>query len=161
MFRKAMLGLAAAALAVGCFGASTSSAAQNSGGIFKAAISGGSLDSCAPYQWTIPPGGTPTPELQVTGSSTAVGTNKAWLGSTMTVMQLSGGNIYSGTFAGATGNPPANGVYAQQPGTTSPVSVVLNNAAGLYGSGLFGVPGGGHVNATYTLSGTAAGYSFN
>ena len=105
---------------------------QNSGGVFKANALGsigsqGSQYTACSIGWT---GVNPVGALQISGSAITVGTNKAWLGTTLTGQQVAGGGtIYNTSFPSATGNPPVHGVWAQQPTTGgAPFSVVLNHA---------------------------------
>ena len=138
----------------GCNSASyTFKVTQNSGGTFKAAVIGGAQTGCAPFTFTV----LPTGELTVTGSSIAVGTNRAWEGTTLTNSETLAGGTSSANFGGASGNPPANGTFTQQPAGGSPVSIGQSNAGTLTGN----VVGNARVTATYTLAGSAGGYSFN
>jgi hypothetical protein len=126
---------------------------ENSGGNFKASITGGSFTGCTPYSLTVEPTG----ELKVGGSSIAVGTAKAWLSTTLFTFLGSPVGPYYGLLASASGNPPANGMYAQQPAVGAPVSVVAAHANGLIG----GPSSPNWVTGTYVFRGTAASYSFN
>jgi hypothetical protein len=126
---------------------------KNSLGVFKAETTGGAFNTCEFESLT--PNAPAT--LEITGSSITVGTGKAWLGSVLNnvAVKMNGGSVVSGSLTSATGNPPANGVSAQQPAAAAPVSVVLSNA-GTLTSGLFGAT---KVTAKYTLTGAAASYS--
>jgi hypothetical protein len=101
----------------------------------------------------------PGQELSVTGSSTANGTESAWLGTKFSfAWKLP--QVFEGwlaNFTGATGSPPANGVFVQEPtAAKAPVSINLANAAyaGIYPSV------SGTVSAKFTLTGEAAAWSF-
>jgi len=124
---------------------------KNSLGVFKAETTTGSFSSCEPEL----SGSNFGVILEITGSSITVGTGKAWLGSTLKEINIfwGGANTF-GSLTSATGNPPANGVSAQQPAAAVPVSVVLSNA------GTLNSPvGPATVTGSYTLTGTAANYS--
>jgi hypothetical protein len=127
---------------------------QNSGGVVKADVQTAFLANCngAFVQSSVG-------KLQISGSSTTVGSNKAWLGTTLTgSFTLNGTITYTESFTGATGSPPANGVYVQQPTAGgAPVSIVLDHAGSISGpSGLTSTT----VSASYTLAGSpAAAYS--
>jgi len=127
---------------------------KNSLGVFQAQPSNGAWNGCEP--WLLTWNGT-TSTLEVTGSSITVGTGKAWLGSTFkeVAVKVSQPDVVHGTLTSATGNPPVNGVSAQQPAAAAPVSVVLANA-GTLESMVFGAT---KVTAKYTLTGAAASYS--
>jgi hypothetical protein len=139
-------------------GTLNSKVTQNSAGVFKAEVTGGTFPfSCTPWTMSVESGGA----LQVTGSSVANGTNSAWLGATLNGLHVNletGLGIYRmiGNFTSATGSPPANGVFAQQPtAAKAPVSVILAHA-----SSLTECPFGAcNVSTTYTLTGTSAAYS--
>jgi hypothetical protein len=127
---------------------------KNSLGVFQAQPSGGTWNGCEPWKLTYV--GNPS-TLEVTGSSITVGTGKAWLGSTFKAVAVKTeySEIVGGTLTSATGNPPANGVSAQQPAAAAPVSVVLGNAGTLESF----ANGPTKVTAKYTLTGAAASYS--
>jgi hypothetical protein len=94
-----------------------------------------------------------TGALTISGSSTTVGSNKVWAGTSLTGTLTSGGATYTENFTGA-------GVSAQQPSAGgSPVSVVLNNAGTMTRPGLAGTL---TVTGTYnvqTTGGVSAPYS--
>ncbi|HEX3040573.1 MAG TPA: hypothetical protein VHP56_00580 [Solirubrobacterales bacterium] len=101
----------------------------------------------------------PGQELSVTGSSTANGTESAWLGTKFSFAWSlpEVGESWLANFTGATGSPPAKGVFVQQPTTAkAPVSINLANAA--YAGNFLSVPG--TVSAKFTLTGEAAAWSF-
>jgi len=126
---------------------------KNSLGVFKAETTGGAFNTCE-FE-PLAPNAPAT--LEITGSSITVGTGKAWLGSTLknvAVKEVLLNRVVAGQLTSATGNPPANGVSAQQPAAAAPVSVVLSNAGTLESE--FGPT---KVTANYTLTGTAASYS--
>jgi hypothetical protein len=118
---------------------------QNSGGVVKLAISGRQFGGCS-TTWNAS-GGT----LQISGSAITVGSTKAWLTTTLT-----GGTVGSlaENLISATGNPPANGVFSQQPiSGASPVSIVMNNAGTLTGAGgaAWTETGGFTLSGSYSL----------
>jgi hypothetical protein len=118
---------------------------QNSGGVVKAAVTSRALTNCA-NNWSAGQAGT----LQISGSSIVVGSASAWRSTTLTGSLTLGGSTYNENFVSATGNPPVNGVFAQQPtGGASPVSIVLNQAPSIVGPSLNGT-----VTGNYTLSGS-------
>lgn len=131
--------------------------------MFKATQTGSTLNSCVAFTLQSINN---SQVLQVTGSSIAVGTGAAWLGTSLTGVYINysnGGGAplghVSGNIASATGNPPANGLSAQQPAAGAPVSLTFSTAGSLSGSPY----GGGsaiRIDANYTLNGTAAAYSF-
>ena len=127
---------------------------QNSGGIFKAQVTGGAHTGCIAAESVV---GTPSTLLQVGGSSVVNGTGKAWASTSLTVDVQFLGQFYFGSFSGATGSPLAHGVFAQQPTTGTPVSVALNDAGDQAGLSYTA----GHVTSTYTFTGAAANYSLN
>jgi hypothetical protein len=115
---------------------------QNSGGIFRANVTNRSLSACA-NPW----GANQSGSLQISGSSTTVGTNKSWAGTTLTGSLSLSGTTVNENFTGA-------GVSTQQPTTgASPVSIVLDHA---------GTMSGGTLNlkasGTYRIAGA---YSLN
>jgi hypothetical protein len=123
---------------------------QNSGGVVKFAITSRQLNSCIAV-WNPQPTGT----LQISGSSITVGSTKAWTSTTLTGTVLGSGNTYTENFVSATGNPPVNGVFAQQPTSgASPVKIVLNHAPSFTGPSLSAT-----VTGSYTFSGPAGSYS--
>jgi hypothetical protein len=127
---------------------------KNSLGVFKAETTGGAFNTCEFEALAVNAPAT----LEITGSSITVGTGKAWLGSTLKnvgVKELGINRIVAGNLVSATGNPPANGVSAQQPAAAAPVSVVLSNAGTLVSE----LVGPTNVTANYTLTGAAASYS--
>lgn len=146
---------------LGCEGASLSyKVTQNSGGVFKATLTAGGnvlkFGCTSPMEGISVGGGA----LQISGSSVANGANTAWLGSTISNIgwKLIGvpGQMY-GSLTSATGSPPKNGVFSQQPtAAKAPVSIVLEHAAGLTECQVFS---GCNPSATYTLTGAAAAYS--
>jgi hypothetical protein len=117
---------------------------QNSGGVVKFAVNGRQLSGCS-QNWTAT-GGT----LQISGSSITVGSTKAWLSTTLTGGTVGG---LAENLVSATGNPPANGVFSQQPTSgASPVSIVMNNAGTLTGAGApFTETGGFTLSGSYSL----------
>jgi hypothetical protein len=123
---------------------------QNSGGVFKSNITGRKL-SCAVNGW----GWVTTGALTISGSSTTVGSNKVWVGTSLTGALTLGGNTYTENFTGA-------GVSAQQPTTGgSPVSIVLNNAGTMTTPGMTGGPitVTGSFNFVTQATGALAPYS--
>lgn len=144
-----------------CESASLSfSVVQNSAGVFKAKPTSNSFAKCAIGQsgFVSPTGPN---ELQVSGSSTAVGANTDWLGTTLKGIGWEWPSAFAwfyANFTSASGNPPVKGVFTQQPTVAkAPVSIVLNQA-GTVSSEKFFTPG--VVSATYTLTGAAASWSF-
>jgi hypothetical protein len=130
--------------------------AQNSGGVFKASVTGGALTGCSNGWTSVPSGGT----LQISGSAITVGTRKAWLATTLTHQQIysSMGHLstYAANFTSATGNPPVNGIWAEQPTTGgAPLSIMLNNAPSLTSPGQLTM----NVSASYYAQSSAASYS--
>jgi hypothetical protein len=131
---------------------------QNSKGIFKAAPSGSGVlwgECLVAWQKQYNP-----PSLTVSGNSISVGTNTDWTGATLENFSFEyqqptwyvAGNVNS-----ASGNPPANGMFIQQPTVAkAPVSIVLSKAPGMVSTGF------GHVtlSAAFTFTGTAASWSF-
>lgn len=117
--------------------------AQNSGGVFRANVTGRSL-GCFVQNWGVLPGGA----LQISGSSTTVGTNKSWAATNLTGSVNVSGTTYTENFSGA-------GVSAQQPiAGGAPVSIVLNHA------GTFSAPPPNvplNVSGTYNLVATSGG----
>ncbi|HET7444470.1 MAG TPA: hypothetical protein VFJ57_07410 [Solirubrobacterales bacterium] len=128
---------------------------QNSGGTFKAVPTAASFPYCSqPQKWLSTIEGQ---ELSVTGSSTANGTETAWLGTKLnfdwTITSLSI-DAY-GAFTGATGSPPSKGVFVQQPtAAKSPISLNLVNAPTSPGSMY-------NLSAKFVLTGEAASWWFN
>jgi hypothetical protein len=115
---------------------------QNSGGVFKADLLWQQLLFCASASWNDHGGGS----LQISGSSTTVGTNKSWAATTLTgSLTVNGGSsIYTENFTGA-------GVSARQPVTgATPVSIELDHASSITGPVL--TPG--KVSGTYRFPGT-------
>jgi hypothetical protein len=133
---------------------------QNSGGVFKASPTGpsgsASLNGCLPAALAPQLGGS---IVQVSGSSVASGSNTAWLnaGFSFWTMTWSSNSVpFKGILGAATGNPPTNGVFVQQPTTAKvPVSLVLSKAGPVNGNGV-----SGWLDATYTSTGASASYSF-
>jgi hypothetical protein len=119
---------------------------QNSGGVVKFAISGRQFGGCTQAAWGFS-GGT----LQISGSSITVGSTKAWLSTTLTG-STSGGGL-SENLISATGNPPVNGIFSQQPiSGASPLSIVMNNAPAITGVGApFTETGGFTLWGSYSL----------
>jgi hypothetical protein len=121
---------------------------QNSGGVFKANALGSSgpqdgYNTCS-IGWTAV---NPVGALQISGSAITVGTNKAWLSTTLSGQQVASGTNYNTSFPSATGNPPAHGVWAQQPTTGgAPLSVVLDHASTGSAVSWFN-----NVSVTYTI----------
>jgi hypothetical protein len=109
---------------------------QNSGGVFKANVTGGDLLGCT-QPWGISSGSGGT--LQIAGSATTVGTKKAWLSTTLTHPQLwlsQSPATYTASYTAATGNPPVNGAWTEQPTAGgAPITIMLNNALGLTAPG--------------------------
>jgi hypothetical protein len=134
-------------------GSFTFKVTQNSLGTFKAAYVNGSLSGCAPFAFTV----VPTGELTVSGSSITVGTNRAWESTVLKSSVLANGSTVTSTYGGATGNPPAAGAFIREPATTGPAASIVLSEAGTFAGPIFQ----GQVTATYSLTGTAAGYSFN
>jgi hypothetical protein len=115
--------------------------AQNSGGVFKANVGIRTLN-CLASRFTAYSN---IGSLQVSGSSTTVGSAKVWAATTLTG-QLAGGfgSQYPENFSGA-------GVSAQQPTAGgTPVSIVLNNASSINGPNL----AGGKATATFNVAGS-------
>jgi hypothetical protein len=144
----------------GCEGASMSyKVTQNSGGVFKAALTENNTFPCAIGL----NGYGLSSTLQISGSSVANGANTAWLGSTISNIGWKfnglGGEIF-GSLTSATGSPPKKGVFSQQPtAAKAPVSIVLEHAPGLNPICLEGAWPNCNPSATYTLTGAAAAYS--
>lgn len=145
----------------GCEGTSLSyKVTQNSGGVFKATLTAGGnvvKPGCAAPMEGISHTGN---VLQISGSSVVNGANTAWLSSTISNVgwKATGlpGQMF-GSLTSATGSPPKNGVFSQQPtAAKAPVSVVLEHAAT---AECIGVWPGCSASATYTLTGAAAAYS--
>jgi hypothetical protein len=131
---------------------------QNSGGVFKAEMTGLNF----PKGWectsgTMTWGGaTGAKVLEVSGSSTAVGTESAWLGTKLGIfwIQTAPYEIHSESLTGATGNPPANGVFMQQStAAKAPISINIVKAA-LAGEWAK------KLTAKFVFSGEAAAWSF-
>jgi hypothetical protein len=100
---------------------------QNSGGVFKAELAGPwrTLSACA-NPW----GAGHTGSLQISGSSTTVGSSKSWAATTLTGFLTLSGVTMIENFSGA-------GISAQQPTVgATPVSVVLDHAGTMTGGGL-------------------------
>jgi hypothetical protein len=115
--------------------------AQNSGGVFKANVGIRTLNCLASRFKAYSNIGS----LQVSGSSTTIGSAKVWAATTLTG-QLSGpvGSQFPENYAGA-------GVSAQQPTAGgTPVSIVLNNASSISGPGLTA----GTASATFNVAGS-------
>jgi hypothetical protein len=109
---------------------------QNSGGVFKANNLGGRMNCYNAWAET---GGV----LQVSGSSTTVGSNKSWASTTLT------GTLSLG--AGSSSENFTTGISARQPiAGGSPVSIVLNNAATIGP----GVLTNGTETGTYNIAGS-------
>jgi len=127
---------------------------KNSGGVFTATATSAAFNVCEHFALhDTATNGT----LEINGSGVAVGTTKAWLGSSLKeafIEIVSPKFLASGTLTSAKGNPPEKGVFAQQPAAGAPVSVVFNNAGTLESAF-----SGALVNANYTLTGAAASYS--
>jgi hypothetical protein len=133
---------------------------QNSGGVFKAQVTANNFPPSGCTGTGGPIQGFSTGTLQVNGTSVANGSNTAWLGSTLNGVEWTWsswpGVVATGNFTSATGSPPANGMFTQQPTIAkAPVSVVLKHAGSWTGIGP-----AGQFSATYTLTGTAASWSF-
>lgn len=131
---------------------------QNSGGVFKANVTGGALTGCSNGWTSVPAGGT----LQISGSAITVGTRKAWLATTLTHQQIytSMGHpyTYAANFTSATGNPPVNGIWTEQPTTGSaPLKFMFNNAPSLTSPGQLTM----NVTATYNPYTPAAAQSYS
>ena len=127
---------------------------QNSGGTFKAVPTAASFPSypyCgAPQRWLSTVEGQ---LLSVTGSSTANGTESAWLGTKFN-FAWEGVGGWAGAFTGATGSPPAKGVFVQQPtAAKAPISLNLVKAPLSTGSTYI-------VSAKFIFTGEAAAWSF-
>jgi hypothetical protein len=126
-----------------CLPSYTFQVAQNSGGIFKANIIA-RKPNCGIYNW----GAILTGALTISGSSTTVGSNKAWASTSLTGALALSGHTYTENFTGA-------GVSAQQPTTGgSPVSIVLNNAGTMTTPGVTGTytgTGSYNLGASYSL----------
>jgi hypothetical protein len=120
---------------------------QNSAGVFKANVTGGSFSGCS-SAWTLNAVGA----LQISGSSITVGTNKAWLATTLTGTQTGGGSTATANYTSATGNPPVNGAWTQQPTAgAAPVTVKLDHAPTLTGPAYYMT-----TSAVYTITGGPA-----
>jgi hypothetical protein len=119
---------------------------QNSGGVVKLAVASRVYGGCSQAGWGFG-GGT----LQISGSAITVGSTKAWLSTTLTGATSGGG--LSENLISATGNPPVNGVFSQQPiSGASPVSIVMNNAPAITGVGApFTETGGFTLSGSYSL----------
>jgi hypothetical protein len=118
---------------------------QNSGGVIKATITTRTLNGCFQGFSAVSTG-----NLQISGSSIAVGTNSAWRGTTLTGALMHGTSPITENFVSATGNPPVNGVFVQQPTAGgSPFTISLNNAGSIVGTGLNGT-----VTGFYTATGS-------
>jgi hypothetical protein len=118
---------------------------QNSGGVVKFAIVTRGLTGCSSGGFNPAQSGT----VQISGSSITVGSTNAWLTTTLTgTIGTMPENLVS-----ATGNPPVNGVFAQQPTSgASPVSIVMNNAGTLTGAtGPWQETGGFTLSGSYSL----------
>jgi hypothetical protein len=137
-----------------CMNASvTFKVTQNSAGTFKAVPTGASFPSCSLKQkWVAVEG----QALSVTGSSTANGTETAWLGTKFDFAWFTEGAVPgSAHFTGATGSPPGKGVFVQQPTTAkAPISLNLVKAELSPGSGTY------NVSAKFIFTGEAAAWSF-
>jgi hypothetical protein len=117
---------------------------QNSGGVVKFTIPTRLFDGCN-TGW-----GFGTGTLQISGSAITVGSTKAWLSTTLS----SAPSGYTENLVSATGNPPVNGVFAQQPTSgASPVSIVMNNAGTITGPGatIWTETGGFTLTGSYSL----------
>jgi hypothetical protein len=105
---------------------------QNSGGVFKANLTDQLLRVCSSGIQ-----GKPGGSLQISGSPITVGSNKAWLATTLTGSLVTPVGTWTENFTSATGNPPSNGVYVRQPATgATPVSIVLEHAPSVTGPGI-------------------------
>jgi hypothetical protein len=145
----------------GCFNSSITFKVTQNNGTFKAVPTAANFPKAwcvREMKWAnleIAPG----QELTVSGSSTANGTETAWLGTKFTFAWSlpEVGEAWLTPFTGATGSPPAKGVFVQQPtAAKAPISLNLANAA---------VPGGwlsasGTVSAKFIFTGEAATWSF-
>jgi hypothetical protein len=118
---------------------------QNSGGVVKLAVASRVYGGCS-TGWSFS-GGT----LQISGSAITVGSTKAWLSTTLT--GATSGTGLTENLVSATGNPPVNGVFSQQPiSGASPVSIVMNNAPAITGVGApFTETGGFTLTGSYSL----------
>jgi hypothetical protein len=125
---------------------------QNSGGTFKAVPTAASFPHCSFSQKWNSEG---TQELSVTGSSTANGTETAWLGTKFTFFWYENfPSGHDGYFTGATGSPPSKGVFVQQPtAAKAPISLNLAKAPIAVGSTY-------NVSAKFIFTGEAAAWSF-
>jgi hypothetical protein len=128
---------------------------QNSGGVFKANVVGGTWKECFTPEGSLQP--INTGYFQVSGSSVANGSNTAWLGTTAKELTFTAGfQGWDANFSSATGSPPSKGLYTQQPtAAQAPVSFIFNKAS-------YWHSGGGEVDlwsAVFTLSGTAGSWS--
>jgi hypothetical protein len=129
---------------------------QNSGGTFKAvptAVSFPAYPYCSPpTKWLST---VKEQELSVTGSSTANGTETAWLGTKFRFSwQVNSIENWHGAFTGATGSPPAKGVFVQQPtAAKAPISLNLAKAPLSVGSTY-------NLSAKFVFTGEAAAWSF-
>lgn len=138
-----------------CMNASiTFKVTQNSGGTVKAVPTAVSFPYCSqPQKWISE--AAPAEELSVTGSSTVNGTETAWLGTKFSLAWIltQGGFGQYGYFTGATGSPPAKGVFVQQPtAAKAPISINLVNAPLS--------PGGTNIlSAKFVFTGEAAAWS--
>jgi hypothetical protein len=137
---------------------------QNSGGVFNARVTNWAQEPtlCGPalQYFHVQEGGKTL--LQVSGSPIVVGTNSDWLGTTLGKVEwqqagFTGSGNYEANFTGATGNPPAKGIYVKQPTGKAPISIVLDRASATHLVG--GLPKI-LVSAQFDFTGAAASWSF-
>lgn len=136
-----------------CMNASiTFKVTQNSGGTFKAVPTAASFPYCSYSQkWYSPWEGQ---ELSVTGSSTANGTETAWLGTKFRFAWEQEVTFWGAALTGATGSPPSKGVFVQQPtAAKSPISLNLVKAP-TYKESPY------NLSAKFVFTGEAAAWSF-
>lgn len=138
-----------------CNGATISyKVTQNSAGVFKATSTAGALSTCI-NNTTMYLGW----NLEISGGSTAVGSNTDWLGTTIKNVGFTWDKLatFTGSFKSATGSPPVKGIFTQQPTVAkAPVSLVLDHAPGISDPSF----GQFTVSATLTFAGAAAAWSF-
>ena len=129
---------------------------QNSAGTVKAVPTGATFPLCAPRttKWS----GSAGQELSVTGSSTANGTESAWLGTKLNFAWSlpEVGEEWHVTFTGATGSPPAKGIFVQQP-TVGKAPISINFANAFVPGSVFAAQG--TISAKFIFTGEAAAWS--
>jgi len=123
---------------------------QNTTSLVSGTLTSGTFTGCSlptsgvfPWRFTVRGSG-------VTSGTSTVFTNATWDDVSATLWGATPG---SGTLSGATGSPPANGVYVREGvGSGSSICFVLSNAGTLSGPLL----SNGRIDATYCLEGAAA-----